>query len=281
MSTEQFGDSWWGKRWIEALERLSTAWQNRLPRGRDYAAKGHVISLSVADGRIQAKVQGSRSKPYTTTIELPTFRESDWDSVIEHLASQARFPAQLLTGEMPDGIEEVYEAFGLNLFPVRNSEMIGSCTCPDKARPCKHIAAVHYAFGEALDRDPFLLFQLRGADRTALLRGFRKAWIEDLSDDTNGDAADPNAIEGRDLGDLSADRFNRSPEDLPPISFRIRPTADASLILKRLGSPKSWQLPIQINDLLGPVMVETSKLALEIAMSQESGEDTGGLRHRR
>ena len=170
MSGTEFGGSWWGKRWVEALERLSTAWQNRLPRGRDYASKGHVISLAVSGGKISAKVQGSRSKPYTTTIEVPTLRDEDWDAVIEQISSQARFPAKLLVGEMPADIEDIFQSVNVTLFPMRNSELLGSCTCPDKARPCKHIAAVHYAFGQALDRDPFLLFQLRGADRMRLQR---------------------------------------------------------------------------------------------------------------
>jgi uncharacterized Zn finger protein len=266
MSTE-FGGSWWGQRWIEALERLSTAWQNRLPRGRDYALKGHVISLAVSGGKISAKVQGSRSKPYATTLEVPALRDTEWVRVIDKLAAQARFPAQLLVGVMPADIEEVFNAEGVSLFPMRNSEMLGSCSCPDKARPCKHIAAVHYAFGQALDRDPFLLFQLRGADRERLLQGFYGAWFDEVADD---DTVSPPLVadeRGLEVIPLSADRFNRSPQMLDGMSFTPFEDASSRLILERLGAPRSWSLPIGITDLLGPVYDEVTALASSIAVA--------------
>lgn len=270
-----FGGSWWGQRWIEALERLSTAWQNRLPRGRDYAKKGHVISLTVSSGKIAARVQGSRSKPYVTTIEVPALRSSDWDQVIETLASEARFAAQLLIGIMPADIDDAFAEHNVNLFPMRNSEMLGSCTCPDKARPCKHIAAVHYAFGQALDRDPFLLFKLRGADRDRLLAGFNLAWF--------GEEYDPDAHEiaagvmdsGIPVLPLLADQFNRSEADTTGMSFAPFAPEPDMLILDRLGAPRSWTIPVAIEDLLGPVFAESTKLARSIALAGFDEDDAG------
>lgn len=280
MSAE-FGGSWWGQRWIETLERLSTAWQNRLPRGRDYARKGHVISLSVSPGKIAARVQGSRSKPYVTTIEVPALRSSDWDQVIETLASEARFPAQLLIGIMPADIDDMFAEHNVNLFPARNSEMLGSCTCPDKARPCKHIAAVHYAFGQALDRDPFLLFHVRGADRDRLIEGFNRAWFgeeHEADEDTHGTNGSDTAIE---VEPLSADNFTRAAEDIEEMSFAPFVNDSSLLILDRLGAPRSWSVPIAIEDLLGPVFTEATKLARSVAAAgfddserrQTQGED--------
>lgn len=264
MSTE-FGGSWWGERWIQSLEQLSTAWQNRLPRGRDYARKGHVIELAVSAGKIAAKVQGSRSKPYVTTIEVPTLRSTDWDAVIETLASEARFPAQLLIGVMPADIDDAFAEHNVSLFPVRNSEMLGSCTCPDKARPCKHIAAVHYAYGQALDRDPFLLFELRGADRDRLLLGFSKAWFgEDFNEETL-DLTD-RQVDGVPIEPLSADRFNRAPVQVETMSFAPLSSDPDLLILDRLGAPRAWQIPVAIEDLLGPVYSDVTTLGRRIAV---------------
>lgn len=272
MSTD-FGGSWWGKRWIEALERLSTAWQNRLPRGRDYARKGHVISLSVSSGKIAARVQGSRSKPYVTTIEVPALRSSDWDAVIESLAAESRFAAQLLIGIMPADIDDAFAEHNVNLFPARNSEMLGSCTCPDKARPCKHIAAVHYAFGQALDRDPFLLFKVRGADRDRLLAGFNLAWFGEEYDAE----AHEIGVNGQDAGipalPLDADRFNRSEHELGRMSFAPLALEPDLLILDRLGAPRSWSIPVAIEDLLGPVFIEATRLARSIAFAGFDDED--------
>lgn len=274
----ELGRSWWGQEWINSLDRLSTAWQNRLPRGRDYAAKGHVISLSVSTGKITAKVQGSRSKPYATVVEIPTIKEDGWDKLIGRLASKSRYPAQLLNGEMPDGIGDIFEEIGVNPFPTRSSELLSTCTCPDKAKPCKHIVAVHYAFGEALDQDPFLLFLLRGADRETLLKRFHQCWFGDHVEKEVDDRWTLNG--GQPFGvrilPFSADRFNRSPdgEELEISVYVQRPEQDL-LILDRLGNPPSWDLPIGIEHLLGPVIEETSRMAFDFATSQGLGEEFG------
>ena len=274
MSSE-FGGSWWGERWIQSLEQLSTAWQNRLPRGRDYARKGHVIELSVSAGKIGAKVQGSRSKPYVTTIEVPTLRSSDWDFVIATLASEARFPAQLLIGVMPADIDDAFAEHNVNLFPVRNSEMLGSCTCPDKARPCKHIAAVHYSYGQALDRDPFLLFELRGADRERLLIGFSKAWFgEDFDEETL--TLQEGVDDGVPIQPLSADRFSRAPLQVDTMSFTPLARDADLLILDRLGAPRAWSIPVAIEDLLGPVYTDVTALGTRIAIGGVDDSDAAG-----
>ena len=260
----------WGKEWIRSLENLNTSWQSRMPRGKEYAAKGHVISLAVEEGKIVAKVQGSRSKPYITTIELPPFRGTEWIRVIKLLSHEARYPAQLLTGEMPQDLNNMLDHMGLSLFPMRNSEMIGGCSCPGKNRPCKHIAAAHYAFGDALNSDPFLLMQLRGANRAMLVKNFRYIWTgqeEVEKEEVNID------VMGIPITELGADRFNRSPQLMAPMSFQIIQANHADLILRRLGTPKSWNLPITVFDLLGPVYNETIRFAAKIALSSFDSAD--------
>lgn len=263
----------WGASWIEALERLATSWHNRLQRGETYAQRGHVLSLQVQPGKLSARVQGSRSKPYTTTIEVPTFREHHWHDVIKELANEARTPALLLAGRMPPNIFPYFERRNLHLFPFRNSELYGNCNCPEKQRPCKHIIAVHYAFGEALNRDPFLLFQLRGADRGALLRGLRRAWFGNDVERERDEPVDEVYEVGERVMPLSADRFNRSPATLDEIPIYMRAPDQEYLILRRLGAPPSWSLPLPIEPLLGPVYDEAAALALEIAHAEAKADE--------
>ncbi len=264
----------WGARWIDSLERLATAWQARLPRGRDYADKGHVISLSVTSGRIAAKVQGSRSKPYSTSIDVGTFREGDWERMASRLASQARWSAELLAGHIPGDTEKLFSLENLNLFPVRNSEMLGNCSCPDKSKPCKHIAAVHYAFGNALDRDPFLLFQLRGLDQTAMVKMFRKAWFGPAASIDTAAEVMGSAELGMPVMPLMADRFNRSPESVDAMSFNMLSSGgQPMLILGRLGSPPSWSFPIPIIGLVGDIYQAATELAMQVALAEPIREE--------
>jgi uncharacterized Zn finger protein len=163
-----FGKSWWAKRWQAVLEGFRIG--GRLARGRTYARTGQVLSIHVASGVVKARVQGSRPAPYDVTIKVTVLSEKEWGRVLEVLSRKALFVAKLLAGQMPQEIEGVFTQAKLSLFPQKKGDLKTACTCPDEANPCKHIAAVYYLLGEEFDRDPFLLFRLRGLDREALLR---------------------------------------------------------------------------------------------------------------
>src|SRR5262245_60320963 len=161
------GKTWWAKKWIAVLESFDIG--ARLARGRTYARKGQVLGIDVGEGKVAAKVQGSRPRPYEVSIQVKELSEKEWDDLVRTLAGEARFVARLLAGEMPEDIETVFTDAGLSLFPKKKADLKTSCSCPDSSNPCKHIAAVYYLLGEEFDRDPFLLFRLRGLDREALL----------------------------------------------------------------------------------------------------------------
>ena len=164
---KSFSNTWWGKQWIGVLE--SFGWANRLERGRRYARNGSVMELIIEKGQIKAKVQGSRSTPYKVVIKLEKFKKNQWNTVIEYLSTTALYAAKLLSGDMPEDIGEAFREVGLSLLPETEVDLDCTCSCPDYAVPCKHIAAVHYLIGEELDNDPFIIFRLRGLDRDELL----------------------------------------------------------------------------------------------------------------
>ena len=91
------------------------------------------------------------------------------------MAREARFSAALLAGEMPQGVDAAFAAARASLFPSKADDLEATCTCPDWASPCKHVAAVHYMLGEAFDRDPFLLFELRGREKRQVIEALRAA----------------------------------------------------------------------------------------------------------
>src|SRR5262249_14354455 len=155
------------KRWIGVLEGFQIG--ARLARGRSYARSGQVLSIATEEGRVTAKVQGSRPRPYDVTIQVKTISVQDWEKVLQALRVQAIFAAKLLAGEMPRDIEPVFKDVGLTLFPARLDDLKTSCSCPDWSNPCKHIAATYYLLGEEFDRDPFLILALRGMSREALM----------------------------------------------------------------------------------------------------------------
>jgi len=161
-----FGRNWWAKRWIEVLEGFDIG--ARLSRGRSYARRGQVLSIDIDKGTVRAKVQGSRPQPYEVNVEVKTLAQKEWSKLAAVLATKAIFSAKLLAGEMPENIEEAFNDAGLTLFPTKGSDLATDCSCPDWSNPCKHVAAVYYLLGEEFDRDPFLIFKLRGVQREEL-----------------------------------------------------------------------------------------------------------------
>lgn len=162
-----FGTSWWARRWIEALEDLDIG--ARLGRGRSYARQGQVLSVDIEKGKAAASVQGSRPKPYQVDINVKTLTQAEWKKLAEALSGRPIFVAKLLAGEMPQDIEDSFGDAELSLFPSRGNDLETECSCPDWSNPCKHIAAVYYLLGEEFDRDPFLIFKLRGIEREELI----------------------------------------------------------------------------------------------------------------
>lgn len=162
-----FGESWWAKRWEEALEGLDLG--GRLSRGRSYARRGQVLSIDVEKGAVTARVQGSRARPYRVEIRVEQLGGPDWKKLTAALFERPVFAAKLLSGQMPENIEDAFRDAGLSLFPDRSDDLETDCSCPDWSNPCKHVAAVYLLLGEEFDRDPFLIFRLRGAEREELL----------------------------------------------------------------------------------------------------------------
>ncbi|MFN8633484.1 MAG: SWIM zinc finger family protein [Chloroflexota bacterium] len=170
----QYGRTWWGERFLQALERFTDP--RRLGRGRAYAGNGRVTEHVLKDGVVRAKVRGSinpyfgvyKEPLYDTTIKIKQIPRAGWEQVIRRIASRADLIAKLLQQEMPDRIEEVFAAEDVHLLPGSRSDFTTQCSCPDWENPCKHIAGVYFLLARDLDRDPFVLFELRGLSREAL-----------------------------------------------------------------------------------------------------------------
>lgn len=174
MAQKQFSKTWWGKRFIAALEAFSD--KGRLGRGRSYARNGKVKELQIVDGKIEAQVRGVlnpalgvRKEPlYNTKIDIKKISPTDWSKAISYLGSKASWVSKLLMNEVPDNIDDAFGQLNLHLLPYRSDEFYTRCSCSDLLSPCKHVAGVYYLVASELDRDPFLLFELRGISRTKL-----------------------------------------------------------------------------------------------------------------
>jgi uncharacterized Zn finger protein len=157
--------SFWGKSWCANLERYSD-YENRLPRGRTYVRNGSVVDLQLAKSKVSAVVSGSDL--YTVTITIEPVSATRWKAICNDCAGTIDSLVELLQGRLSKGVMDRVCREGDGLFPAPK-EIKLSCSCPDWADMCKHVAAVLYGVGARLDEKPALLFQLRGVDENQLL----------------------------------------------------------------------------------------------------------------
>jgi uncharacterized Zn finger protein len=159
--------SFWGKSWCDNLERYSD-FDNRLPRGRTYVRNGSVVDLQIAKGEVLAFVAGSEL--YKIKIDIVPVKPSRWKSICRDCAGSIDSLVELLRGRLAKGVMDRVCREGDGLFPSPD-EIKLSCSCPDWADMCKHVAAALYGVGARLDEKPQLLFVLRGVDENELFAG--------------------------------------------------------------------------------------------------------------
>lgn len=286
-----FGKSWWAKRWIGVLEGFNLG--ARLGRGRSYARRGQVVSIDIEAGVVIASVQGSRRVPYKVTIKIKTLSQADGKTLAQALSRQALFAAKLLANEMPQDIETVFQESNLSLFPSKLHDLKTDCSCPDWSNPCKHVAAVYYLLGEEFDRDPFLIFKLRGLNREKLI-GLIGTSPETPEATRSGRGTgrkrrvqlpDGDAVPGRDglvprgyapaLSGLAADPISADLTDFwqgadlsAELSAEVQAPPVAAPLLKRLGSFPFWRSDRRFLDALEPIYQRASQQAMNVLVGE-------------
>ena len=264
-----FGKSWWARRWIEVLESFNIG--ARLGRGRSYARRGQVLSVTIGKGSVSAQVQGSRPKPYQIRIQVETLSKQAWKKLAGVLGKQALFAAKLLAGEMPEGIEEAFRTARLSLFPVKSKDLQTECSCPDWSNPCKHIAAVYYLLGEEFDRDPFLLFRLRGMERQELIGLMGAAAAP------RGRGAPKKEIRAEEESESQPVPLPQTPDsfwgaDGPPedLCGEVQIPQATAAVLKRLGNFPFWRGEESLVEILGSTYRDAAVAGMDAFLGEQA-----------
>ncbi|GAB3539814.1 SNF2-related protein [Spirosoma fluminis] len=157
-----YGKTWWGQQWLQALTNIDE--DNRLPRGKTYANKGAVQALKIDNNQISASVKGTKPRPYKVKLTVPLFTEQERNWLVAEISENPAVLARLLNRQLPEELVEFAQERGIRLFPRSFEDLGMGCSCPDYAIPCKHLAAVVYVIANEIDRNPFLVFLLKGLD---------------------------------------------------------------------------------------------------------------------
>lgn len=228
--------TFWGKNWCANLEAYSD-YANRLPRGRTYVRNGSVVDLQIAQGKISALVMGSEM--YRVDIGVKALEVRAWQSILKECAGKVASLVELLQGRLSDAVMEVVTRSGSGLFPVPK-QISFSCSCPDSASMCKHVAAVLYGIGARLDRQPELLFLLRQVDPQELIRQAASLPVESTT------TGDHRRLESTDLSGLFGIDLAEAPVAAPPLpaaSDSSRPVTGRQTSKPKAARSKSISKP--------------------------------------
>ena len=221
--------TFWGKAWCDNLESYSD-YANRLPRGRTYVRNGSVIDLKIEPRKITAQVMGSSL--YQQTITITPIDGKRWKSIKEACSGRIDSLVELLQGRLSDAVMTVITDRESGLFP-HPAEIKMSCSCPDWAGLCKHLAAVFYGIGARLDHQPELLFALRQADHSELIAEAISAKAIPDAEAAELDSSSLSDVFGIDIDTTG------EPDAPPPAS---KPTRLAGAKIKRLTKKQREQI---------------------------------------
>lgn len=190
--------TWWGMAWNKNLESYAD-YSNRIARGKSYVKNGFVMDLQIQAGTVTALVSGSGARPYSVTVTIEPLEEQKWESIVKACGHKIGSIGELAEGKFPKALEEIFTLKGKGLFPAPK-EIKFSCSCPDWAYMCKHVAAVLYGIGARFDEDPLLFFKLRQIEVEQLLKKSVEEKMNRML--KNADKKSQRALEDVDLNQL-------------------------------------------------------------------------------
>ena len=272
--------TWWGESFLDVLEMSMDS--GRLGRGRAYAGPNRLLEFAIKGTVIKAKIRGNKNpyfgvykEPrYQVKVELKQFSAREWNKLTETISHNAAFLSQLLLNEMPAHIESVFAQQQLHLLPHKRNDLISQCSCPDYASPCKHVAGVYYKVASLLDRDPLLLFQLRGMDLTKLQKKLMASPLGKALIDQWGEGEQTIEYQTHRYPDVhrkvelpsGMKSFWQGEQTLPLVShFNGKPTTSAVLIKKGGDYPAFWQRDqsfVEVMEALYPRIIDKNKAVL-------------------
>lgn len=220
----EFSKNWWSRKWLDSIENIEK-FKNRLPRGRTYARKGNVVDIFPKNGKIFSYVQGTVDIPYEQKINLNEFSDKEKNQIKTILKSRYDFLSSLIAGDFPQEFYEMLKSLKIQLFPESWEDVSTSCSCPDWANPCKHIASVFYIIARELDKDPLILFEMHGLERDDIIEREKEDLFLDIFKDLPKQEEEPELLESQksmiDYLEFMNDNYQFTKKDIKKFLFKI------------------------------------------------------------
>lgn len=238
------GPRTWGERWLDAMGDVNKAFADQLGRGAYYVSRGAIRQIELTSGRVTSTFQYARSRPQSLVIDVAPLGSEAWEGLVEILAEELRFSAQLYEGDLPVELGPVLDEAGVDLVPTR-AEVTETCICTDEDDPCIHVAATHHALARRFDDDPFQLLELRGRDRQTLLASIR---ARRSGTDLRTAARSPDALP---FEEIDVTDVLRARGDLEAVAVHPHRVEDPAWLFDHLGDPPGVDDTLPLQRLIG------------------------------
>jgi uncharacterized Zn finger protein len=186
--SKDWARNWWGAAWVEKMERLAEP--SRFAGGAQYARTGFLPAIRFDGRTVAARVQVPHEPPYMVRISFDPFSHEQWDGLLAEVRDRNALASSISSGDLPLEIQTAFSKAKLRFMPERYVDLHLECACPDWLKPCKHLVAVWLKFARDFDRDPFLVFELRGLKRDELLAILRNRRPAAVPEPEETDAAE-------------------------------------------------------------------------------------------
>ncbi len=267
--------TWWGQDFLAALENFMDP--GRLARGRSYSSDYRMEEFAIEGSEVKATVRGNIN-PYFGVYDVPYYEvvvmltpvsRKQWTKTLKRLGGNANWVSHLVLGAMPPTIERALEGSPVSLLPRGKNDIQSDCSCPDWANPCKHVAGVYFRIAEIIDRDPILLFELRGLERKELFSAVRESDLgAALVSETEYDEMDETEALEESPFQAAAAEMNLDPADQRsfwlggalPVSSETEAPPVTVLPMRRAGDyPEFWTSNRSFLEAMGDVYTRVAK----------------------
>ncbi len=246
-----FAKTSWGQQWIKSILKFGRPF--RMQRGIEYAKDDRRIeNLRINKGQIFATVQGTAPTPYRVKINFEIIPDKIWKTILDSLAEKIINLTMLLDGILPEEIVNIFKKNNFPLFPDASKDIKAECSCPDKAVPCKHIAAVILYISKVLDYDPFILLKIRGKSKKDVLIALslaQKSESDSMTIRSNESVEKEDNIKFSfnvpkiSVPELLSDKTTSKKKGFEEISFKFKKPGKLIETFENLGIPQSIDDP--------------------------------------
>ena len=136
--------------------------------------KRQLLDFFIQPGKVSARIEEETAQAHRVEISFDKLSEETWEKILVDLSKNAYFIASLLAGKLPVEIQSLFDSYNASLCPSSLNDINITFDYNEitKMLPC--VCALVFRLCEKLDKDPFIIFLLRGKGRDEILSRIHK-----------------------------------------------------------------------------------------------------------